>query len=160
MRSNPLSGYSLHFLVALALFWRAATAARSMLQPNNLNTTDLPCARMSKVQVQTGIANLTVPYCKEFHSGPVAIKLPADTPRIKFGAVTGLGSDLQLEDRTGALFSFPSSLLPAFPTMYHSANQSRSQMVFKAVLNASTVVKVDLVLLVDQVRNKDYCGPK
>jgi hypothetical protein len=135
-------------LFALLLFQDLATAARSIPE---LDKSDLPCARMSKVEVQTGTANLTVPYCKKFHSGPVAIKFPADTSRIKFGAIAGLGSTLAFVDRTGTQLSFPGSLLPSFPMMSHSANQSMSQMVFKAVLVSSIIVKVDLVLLVDQV---------
>ena len=40
----------------------------------------------------TVVANTTLPYCREFYSGAVAIMLPADTKTIKFGAVKNMGS--------------------------------------------------------------------
>jgi hypothetical protein len=105
------------------------------------------------------ISNTTVHLCQEFHQGQVAIKLPADSASTKYGAINPLTGSLVTRDAQpwdADLAAVPDNLLPAFlqeGSEYHSSSQPMSQMIFKATFNASQdIVKVDIELLVDQVR--------
>ena len=135
----------LSFVYAIALLCCASSYAAVV---RTSTSGQKPCARITTIKV----ANTTLPYCREFYSGAVAIKLPADTKTVKFGAVKNFGSSGTFVDRKGAETPFPDRMLPAFLRggSYHSGSESMSQMVFKAKFNKTKIVAINIELLIDQ----------
>ena len=107
-----------------------------------------PCARMST----TTLSNTTLPYCQQFRTGPVAIVLPSDNSTVMFGALFGVPGSRAFVDRTGDRTPFSEDLIPAF--LKNASTVSLSQLVFKATLQSDIIVRLETVLMIDQVRHK------
>ena len=109
-----------------------------------------PCARMST----TTISNTTLPNCRQFHTGAVAILLPSDNNTVKFGAVYWIpgSNSFAFVDRTGDRTPMSKDLIPEY--LANASVIAVSQMVFKATLQLSIIVKLEAVLMIDQVRQQ------
>ena len=105
------------------------------------------CAAMGSIKFH----GASLATCLQFHTGPIAIKAPADTATTKYGAVK-LFMDGTFVDRKGRELPFSTSLLPKYMRDgYTSGTQSMSQMLFKATLNAKgKITAMQLQLLIDQ----------
>jgi len=91
----------------------------SQVQLNALPSSNGACTRMASLALSDFGFNTTlkISTCESFHRGPVAIKLPRDTPVLKWGALSPLSTSrdrFTFIDRDGIKTEFPSHLMPSW----------------------------------------------